>query len=158
MIFESSGPTAASEIIDNLIAPNSSEVTNSIFKKAIDIQKILNDPKQIVNVEWTQGQSLGNLAYEYIGDSFAWQAVAAVNGLDPLQQVDIGKVLQVPTRKAIEEGIKKLVVNSPDIQKTITSIKGSILDLTGVGAANTPFANNLKDCVNKLIDFKIATN
>lgn len=137
------------------LSPNSATVVNSVLRTP-DLSSILSDPTKLLNIAWQPGQSLDKLATNYLGNCFGWQTIAQLNNLDPTKQILNGTLLKVPTQQALINAVKTIVVNSPEVQKTITSIKGSILDLSGVGTSNTTFANNLKDCVNKLIDFKPA--
>jgi hypothetical protein len=140
--------------LDDLLFPlNDSIIEQSVFTLRDETKKILNDPNNIFELEFTPGMSLNSLATEYIGDSFAWEAIAILNDLDPSKDIEIGKVLKIPTQEQIRKAANKII--APEANQIIDSVKGSILDLTGLNKANTPFANNLKDCVNKVIDFKV---
>jgi len=140
--------------LDDLLFPENEDIIeNSVFTLRDETKKIFNDPNNIFELEFTPGMSLNSLATEYIGDSFAWEAIAILNDLDPSKDVEIGKVLKIPTQEQIKKAANKII--APEANKIIDSVKGSILDITGLNTANTPFANNLKDCVNKVIDFKV---
>jgi len=138
----------------NLLFPQGDAVVDSVFRIRDETKRILDDPNQIFNVEFEPGMSLNSLATEYIGDSFAWEAIATLNDVDPTKPIDIGKVLKIPNQEKIREVANKFI--APEANQIIESVKGSILDITGLKNANTTFANNLKDCVDKVIDFKVS--
>ncbi|AND75503.1 hypothetical protein [Nostoc phage N1] len=145
--FVSKNKTIESEILDLLIKPN---VDDSILTRN---QQAIAD-KDLFKVEWEPGQSLNKLATEYIGDSFAWQIIADANGIDPTAPIDIGKGLKIPTQAALEKSIKKFIVNSPQGKQLISDAKQSILNLVGVGDNNSEFSKTLKECINKVVNFK----
>jgi hypothetical protein len=144
--FLSKNKTIESEIFDLLIKPN---VDDSILTRS---QQVLSE-KDLFKVEWEPGQSLNKLATEYLGDSFAWQIIADANGIDPTKEIDIGSTLKVPDQKALENSIKKFIVNSPQGKQLISDAKQSILNLIGVGDSNTEFSKTLKDCIGKVVNF-----
>ena len=153
----SSTSAVTQTLLDNTITSLAGVIPNSVFKNVMDISKIFENPKDIINVEWQAGESLGKIATEYLNNSFAWQVLADVNGLDAMGEIDIGTILKIPTEAAILNSVKRFVVNSPESKKFIEDIKGSILDLSSIGGS-TPFAQNLKDCIGKIIDFKTVLN
>ncbi|QVQ57024.1 hypothetical protein ELBI_19 [Anabaena phage Elbi] len=144
--FVSKNKTVESEILDLLIKPNTDD---SILTRN---QQAISD-RDIYNIEWEPGQSLNKLATDYLGDSFAWQIIADANGIDPTKEIDIGKSLKVPDQKALENSIKKYIVNSPQGKQLISDAKQSILNLLNVGDEKTEFSKTLKDCVNKVVNF-----
>ncbi len=140
---------------DKLINPNSSDSVNSVLKKSNDVQKILKDAKNVFTVKWDNGKSLNDIATQTYGKSFLWQVVADANNLDPFSSIELEKILKVPTYNSLVESAKKYV-STPDGKVLIDKVENSILDLTGIGS-KTPFAKNLKECINKIIEFKTTT-
>ncbi|QLF85092.1 hypothetical protein [Nostoc phage YongM] len=145
--FVSKNKTIESEILDLLINPNTED---SVLTR--NQQKI--SDRDIYNIEWEPGQSLNKLATEYLGNSFAWQIIADANGIDPTKEIDIGTGLKVPDQKALENSIKKYIINSPQGKQVIEDAKQSILNLLNVGDDKTEFSKTLKDCIGKVINFK----
>ncbi|AND75592.1 hypothetical protein [Nostoc phage A1] len=144
--FLSKNKTIESELLDLLIKPNTDDSILTRNKQAIA-------DRDLFDIEWEPGQSLNKLATEYLGDSFAWQIIADANGIDPTKEIDIGAGLKVPDQKALENSIKKFIVNSPTGKQLISDAKQSILNLIGVGDSNTEFSKTLKDCIGKVVNF-----
>jgi hypothetical protein len=142
------------EFLDKLF-PTGTPPDNSIFRLRDATKKILNDPNQIFEVEFEPGMNLNGLARDYLGDSFLWESIGILNDVkDPTEEIPIGKILKVPTVEQVRSVANKII--APEVNKIIDSVKGSILDLTGLNTSNSKFSNNLKDCVNKIIDFKVS--
>lgn len=139
----------------NKLFPQTQNTINSVLRIRDETKKVLNNPSEIFNIEFEPGMSLDKLARDYLGDSFAWEAIAILNDInDPTEPISIGKNLKIPTATQIKTLANKFI--APEAQKVIDSVKGSILDLTGLNKNNSKFATNLKDCVKKIIDFKVS--
>jgi hypothetical protein len=144
---------SVSAVIDNVF-PGNQDVKNSIYRIRDATKTLLDNPEQVFNLEIEPGMSLNTIARDYLGDSFLWESIGILNDVrDPTAALDIGKILKVPTTEQLKAVSNKLLV--PEVNKVISSVKGSILDFTGLSQNNTPLANNLKDCIDKIIDFKI---
>jgi hypothetical protein len=138
----------------NKLFPQSQNTINSVLRVRDETKKVLNNPSEIFNVEFQPGMTLDTLARDYLGDSFLWESIAVLNDVtDPTEPISIGRVLKIPTTAQIKTLANKFI--APEAQKVIDSVKGSILDLTGLNKNNSKFATNLKDCINKIIDFKV---
>jgi hypothetical protein len=111
------------------------------------------------NVEYQPGKTLNKLATEYLNNSFAWGIIAETNGIDPQKPIELSSVisggLKIPDQKILQEKVIKYIVNSPQGKQIIKDVKGSILDFAGIGEnSQDEFSKGLRECVNKIINFK----
>lgn len=151
--FLSTSATTESLILDLLVSPKLNIENSVLTPRTPPFNPGNND---IFSYEWEKGSSLNKLAKDYLGDSFLWDVIADANGIDPTKEIDLKQIVKIPSIKDLEKGVRKYIIEDPNGKKLIKDAKDSILNLVGLSDNNSPVGRSLKDCIDKVISFKIS--
>lgn len=102
------------------------------------------------NVEVEAGDNLANLAAEFLDDSNLWREIADLNGLLPLEDLNIGSKLKIPDLTEVFTPAEKVLSEVQSTANKIENIGSKIVNFLPENSKLKGYATNALKEISKI--------